>query len=68
MKNNKLITIITLPVIIPGNPSYKEIIEEGNKLSRDLKNYLCDGYSIKLVTSATSRDVIYNTYVLEKEQ
>lgn len=57
---------ITIPIVVPFQPEYKQIQEDYKKGVEILNALIQDGWIIKTVSSATSREVIYNTYILEK--
>ena len=56
----------TMPVIIPDNPNYKNVHEDAKKGREHMHELLEDGWTIKTVSSATTHETIYNTYILEK--
>lgn len=57
---------ITIPIVVPAQPEYTQVQKDYNRGIEIIREYINDGWIIKTVSSATSREVIYNTYILEK--
>lgn len=57
---------LTLPIVVPNLLEYSQITEDNKQGVDKLNSLLEEGWLIKTVSSATSREVIYNTYILEK--
>lgn len=56
----------TFPVIVPDLPKYEHISKNAKDGVENMNKMLEEGWRIKAVSSATSFEVIYNTYILEK--